>query len=62
MLERCLCFLCLFPLAEHAACLVKGGIVGVKVLAVHLVLRDAQGVAEMALSNRQIFRSVMLEI
>ena len=31
---------------EHAVHLIEGGIIGVKVLAVHLVLRDAQGIGE----------------
>ena len=36
----------LFLFTEHAVHLIEGGIIGVKVLAVHLVLRDAQGIGE----------------
>ena len=32
--------------AEHAVHLIERGVVGVKVLAVHLVLRDAQGIID----------------
>ena len=49
----------LFGFAEHAAPVIERGIVGVKVLAVHLVLRDAQGIAE-ATTREWILRYPLL--
>ena len=42
----------LLALTEHPARLVEGGIVGIEVFAIHLILRDAQGISETAVSNR----------
>ena len=36
----------LFGFAEYAVHLIERGVIGVKVLAVHLVLRDAKGIGE----------------